>query len=151
MARNDQSFGQRAADALTIASGSWPTFWAFTAILFSYIVFNLIPLTRHDHFDPFPFEFLTLVLSLIANYQALIVMISQAGQARAQKRQEERDRVIQQQSYEMIMHQQHIMEGMVMLLEEYKENLVAASIADEEIQDTVDEILEKVNHERGNQ
>ena len=143
-----QSFGQRAADILTQASGSWGAFWGFTFVLWGYIAFNLMPATRPEHFDPYPFGFLTLVLSLIANYQALIVMISQAGQARAQKRQEERDRIIQQQSHDMLLHQEHIMQGMIMLLEEYKQNLIAASIADEEIQETVDEILEKVNHER---
>ena len=141
-----QSFGQRAADILTQASGSWGAFWGFTFVLWGYIAFNLVPATQSLHFDPYPFGFLTLVLSLIANYQALIVMISQAGQARAQKRQEERDRIIQQQSHDMLLHQEHIMQGMIMLLEEYKQNLIAASIADEEIQETVDEILEKVNH-----
>ena len=72
------SLGQRAADRLTEIMGGWGTLGSFTAITLLYLAVNTLP--SFPHFDPYPFEFMTFAVSIIANYQAMIVMISQKGQ-----------------------------------------------------------------------
>jgi uncharacterized membrane protein len=58
--------------------GSWGTPGSFTAVTLIYLALNTFP--GFPHFDPYPFEFMTFAVSIIANYQAMIVMISQKGQ-----------------------------------------------------------------------
>ncbi len=75
-----QSFGERIADAIARIGGSWGFIIGFFLFLIVWTVANTILLTR-DAFDPYPFIFLNLVLSMLAAIQAPIIMMSQNRQA----------------------------------------------------------------------
>ncbi|WP_439627325.1 DUF1003 domain-containing protein [Shinella sp.] len=75
-----QSFGERIADGIARIGGSWGFIIGFFIFLVVWTVANTILLTR-DAFDPYPFIFLNLVLSMLAAIQAPIIMMSQNRQA----------------------------------------------------------------------
>ena len=76
----EQGFGDRMADSIARIGGSWGFIIAFLIFLAIWAVANTILLTR-DAFDPYPFIFLNLLLSMIAALQAPIIMMSQNRQA----------------------------------------------------------------------
>lgn len=57
-----------------------------SCIIVLWILSNVPPLKRYLGFDPYPFQFLTLVLSLQAAYAAPLILL-------AQNRQDDRDRI----------------------------------------------------------
>ena len=59
--------------------GSWPFIIAFGVFLALWTITNL--LLRKEAFDPYPFIFLNLVLSMLAAVQAPVIMMSQNRQA----------------------------------------------------------------------
>ena len=59
--------------------GSWPFIIAFGVFLALWTAINL--LLRKEAFDPYPFIFLNLVLSMLAAVQAPVIMMSQNRQA----------------------------------------------------------------------
>jgi uncharacterized membrane protein len=75
-----QGVGDRMADSIARIGGSWGFIIAFLIFLAVWAVANTILLTR-DAFDPYPFIFLNLLLSMIAALQAPIIMMSQNRQA----------------------------------------------------------------------
>jgi len=85
------SIAQMVADWITWFSGSMP-FLILNALLFLlWIVLNTIPLGI-PFFDPYPFGFLTMVVSLEAIFLSCFVLISQ-------NRQEEKDRQRSENDY----------------------------------------------------
>ncbi len=91
---NEQSsFGDRLADKIAEVGGSWAFIGGFFAFLMVWVVLNTILLTR-EAFDPYPFIFLNLVLSMIAAVQAPVIMMSQ-------NRSAERDRIEASHDYEV--------------------------------------------------
>jgi len=74
-----QTFGERLADRVAEFGGSWTFLIAFGVFLAVWTVLNLI--LRRDAFDPYPFIFLNLMLSMVAAAQAPIIMMSQNRQA----------------------------------------------------------------------
>ncbi|WP_426017775.1 DUF1003 domain-containing protein [Brevundimonas sp. DWR2-3-1b1] len=74
-----QTFGERLADRVATFGGSWTFLIAFGLFLVVWTVLNLV--LRRDAFDPYPFIFLNLMLSMIAAAQAPIIMMSQKRQA----------------------------------------------------------------------
>ena len=89
---NTLSRGDRAADRLTIAGGSWPAVFIFTGILAVYMLANSLPWVRH--FDPYPFAFMTFTVSIYANYQAMFLQIGQRSQLMRDRKRDEETRVI---------------------------------------------------------
>jgi uncharacterized membrane protein len=87
------STGERLADSIARVGGSWSFILAFLAFLVVWCVVNTIVLVTRA-FDPYPFIFLNLVLSMIAAIQAPIIMMSQ-------NRQTERDRFEAAKDYEV--------------------------------------------------
>ena len=85
--------GERLADGIARVGGSWSFIVAFLLFLVFWTVANGWLLTR-DAFDPYPFIFLNLVLSMLAAIQAPIIMMSQ-------NRQAARDRVDATHDYEV--------------------------------------------------
>jgi uncharacterized membrane protein len=75
-----QTFGERLADKVAAIGGSWGFIVAFGLFLGAWAVLNTVVLVRHA-FDPFPFIFLNLMLSMLAALQAPIIMMSQNRQA----------------------------------------------------------------------
>jgi uncharacterized membrane protein len=74
------STGENLADAIARIGGSWGFIIGFIAFLVAWAIINVVVLTR-DAFDPYPFVFLNLILSMLAAIQAPIIMMSQNRQA----------------------------------------------------------------------
>lgn len=74
------SRGERIADKVAAIGGSWGFIIAFGVVLFAWMAINsgIIPRAA---FDPYPFIFLNLMLSMLAAIQAPIIMMSQNRQA----------------------------------------------------------------------
>lgn len=87
------STGDRVADSIARVGGSWTFIISFLVFLLIWTALNAWLLGR-ETFDPYPFVFLNLVLSMIAALQAPIIMMSQ-------NRQAERDRLDATHDYEV--------------------------------------------------
>ena len=74
------TFGERLADRVATIRGSWSFIMGFGAFLVAWTVINTVVLAARA-FDPFPFIFLNLMLSMLAALQAPIIMMSQNRQA----------------------------------------------------------------------
>lgn len=70
--------GDRLADGLTNAVGSWRFILIQSALLIAWLLFNIFSSNR---VDPYPFILLNLLLSFQAAYTAPIIMMSQNRQA----------------------------------------------------------------------
>jgi uncharacterized membrane protein len=82
-----RTFGEKTADGISAFGGSWTFILIFLAWLAFWVVLNTEILgPRNEAFDPYPFIFLNLVLSMLAAIQAPIILMSQ-------KRGAERDRL----------------------------------------------------------
>jgi len=83
-----QSFGDRLSDNVAAWGGSWAFILGFGIFLLAWTAFNTLVLAQRA-FDPYPFIFLNLMLSMVAALQAPIIMMSQNRQA-AKDRLEDR-------------------------------------------------------------
>lgn len=73
------TFSQKASDWVAMHLGSWWFIILQTIVLSVWVVVNVTAWLRH--WDPYPFIFMNLVLSLQAAYAAPIIMMSQNRQA----------------------------------------------------------------------
>ncbi|SCB56431.1 Uncharacterized membrane protein [Rhizobium aethiopicum] len=89
----EASFGERVADGIARVGGSWSFIIAFLVFLVAWTLINTAVLAS-GAFDPYPFVFLNLILSMLAAIQAPIIMMSQ-------NRQAERDRFEAAKDYEV--------------------------------------------------
>lgn len=69
------TFGQRLADKVAEFGGSWAFIMFFALLLALWVASNQFA-TAHA-FDPYPFIFLNLILSMLAAVQAPVIMMSQ--------------------------------------------------------------------------
>ena len=70
--------GQRLADRIAVFGGSWTFILIFLSLLLAWVVLNTLVLTRiGKSFDPYPYIFLNLILSMLAALQAPVIMMSQ--------------------------------------------------------------------------
>jgi uncharacterized membrane protein len=76
---SDLSFGQRLADKVSQFGGSWSFIIIFALVLVFWTLANSYVL--HRPFDPYPYIFLNLLLSMLAAVQAPVIMMSQNRQA----------------------------------------------------------------------
>lgn len=77
-----RTFGQLAADGVAKIAGSWSFIIIFLVGLLMWAFLNTEILgPRHEAFDPYPYVFLNLVLSMLAAIQAPIIMMSQNRQS----------------------------------------------------------------------
>ena len=77
-----QTFGERLADRVAQLGGSWGFITIFTGMLLAWVVLNTVVLTRYGGgFDPYPYIFLNLILSMVAALQAPVILMSQNRQA----------------------------------------------------------------------
>lgn len=90
------TFGQRVADRVASFGGSWTFILMFVGILVIWVVVNSFVLLRigDQAFDPYPYILLNLFLSMVAAFQAPVIMMSQ-------NRQAARDRADQAHDYEV--------------------------------------------------
>ena len=91
----DNTPGQRAADAVARFGGSWVFITLFGLVLVAWVVLNSLILSRYGNaFDPYPYILLNLFLSMLASIQAPIILMSQ-------NRQAEKDRLNAGHDYEV--------------------------------------------------
>ncbi len=77
-----RAFGERLADQVAAFGGSWTFIILFLIFLVGWAVLNTEILgPRREAFDPYPYIFLNLFLSMLAALQAPIIMMSQNRQA----------------------------------------------------------------------
>lgn len=90
------TFGERIADRIAAFGGSWTFILSFLALLAAWVVLNAVLLARSASgpFDPYPFVFLNLILSMLAALQAPVIMMSQ-------NRQSAKDRAAAAHDYEV--------------------------------------------------
>ncbi|GAA0272872.1 DUF1003 domain-containing protein [Alteraurantiacibacter aestuarii] len=89
-----ESGWDRLADSVARVGGSWPFIGGFFLFLALWVGGNTLLLASAKPFDPYPFIFLNLILSMLAAIQAPIIMMSQ-------NRQAEKDRVAAAHDYEV--------------------------------------------------
>lgn len=94
LAAKHDSFWDRLADGVARVGGSWPFIGVFFLFLLVWTVINSVVLAKGSAFDPYPYIFLNLMLSMLAAIQAPIIMMSQ-------NRQAEKDRVAATHDYEI--------------------------------------------------
>ncbi|WP_113338519.1 DUF1003 domain-containing protein [Rhizobium cremeum] len=87
------TLGDRIADRIASFAGSWTFILSFLFFLVAWMFVNAIP-AIFTSFDPYPFILLNLFLSMIAAFQAPLIMMSQ-------RRQEEKDRLRSQNDYQI--------------------------------------------------
>lgn len=76
-----QTFGERLADRVAQMGGSWGFILVFTGMLVAWVVVNTVVLVHASAFDPYPYIFLNLILSMVAALQAPVILMSQNRQA----------------------------------------------------------------------
>ncbi|MFA6284589.1 MAG: DUF1003 domain-containing protein [Desulfurivibrionaceae bacterium] len=86
------TFGQKASDWVATNLGSWRFIIMQTIILGLWVIVNITAWLRH--WDPYPFIFMNLVLSLQAAYAAPIIMMSQNRQANRDRLEAHNDYLI---------------------------------------------------------
>ena len=77
--QESSTFGERLADRVAAFGGSWTFIILFGVVLAMWVLGNTVILARHP-FDPYPFIFLNLILSMLAAIQAPVIMMSQNRQ-----------------------------------------------------------------------
>ena len=87
--RNNLTYGERLADTVANIMGSWQFIIYQTLIVMLWLGLNVIGFVYH--FDPFPFIFLNLVLSLMSTYSAPVIMMAQNRQGARDREQATRD------------------------------------------------------------
>ncbi len=80
------------ADRVAEVGGSWNFIITFVIVLAAWVMLNTLLATRA--FDPYPFIFLNLMLSMVAALQAPIIMMSQNRQAAIDRAAAEHDYVV---------------------------------------------------------
>ena len=113
------SSAQRIADWITWFSGSMPFLFLNAGIFIIWIILNTIPL-GFTFFDPYPFGFLTMVVSLEAIFLSCFVLISQNRQEEKDRQRSENDYLINLKS-EIEVRSLH--QKMDLLLQEQMETL----------------------------
>ena len=92
--------GQRMADWVASTMGSWKFIISQTSIIVLWITLNVIGWIQH--WDPYPFILMNLILSLQAAYAAPIIMMSQNRQAARDRLEAHNDYLINQKAEEEI-------------------------------------------------
>jgi uncharacterized membrane protein len=75
------TFGQKLADQVARWGGSWTFIVCFFVFLACWALLNSFWLTTQKQFDPYPYIFLNLLLSMLASIQAPLILMSQNRQA----------------------------------------------------------------------
>lgn len=101
---DDRTFWDRTADRVAQIGGSWAFIFGFFLALTLWIGWNVGTRMFGLSFDPYPFIFLNLVLSMLAAIQAPVIMMSQNRQADRDREAAEHDYVVNLRAELEIMH-----------------------------------------------
>jgi uncharacterized membrane protein len=110
------SFGERMADSLASAAGSWRFIGSFLLLIAIWMALNLVAAIHH--WDPYPFILLNLVLSCLAALQAPVIMMSQ-------NRLEARDRLRAENDFEVNVKAELLLENLTREVEFLKQALLS--------------------------
>jgi uncharacterized membrane protein len=88
-AKAERAKSDQIADVIAKFCGSMPFVWAHLIWFAAWIIINTMP--GVDHFDPFPFNFLTLIVSLEAIFLSTFILISQNHETRLSERRNQLD------------------------------------------------------------
>ena len=93
---DNRTFWERLADDVARVGGSWAFISGFGIVLLVWILVNVLVLGRYiaRPFDPYPFIFLNLLLSMLAAIQAPVIMMSQNRSAAKDRLQAEHDYMV---------------------------------------------------------
>jgi len=104
-AREERTRSDRVAETIANFCGSMTFVWVHVVWFGIWILINVIPLLRH--IDPFPFTFLTLVVSLEAIFLSTFILISQNHDTKISERRNHLDLQInllsEQENTQMLM------------------------------------------------
>lgn len=89
LADAERSFADKAAAFVATFCGSITFVWVHVAIFAAWLLFNTLP--GLPHFDPYPFTFLTLCVSLEAIFLSAFILISQNYEMRISDRRNQLD------------------------------------------------------------
>ena len=101
---DDRTFSERLADHVAAVGGSWGFIIAFAIVLVTWMGWNQLTKGRALAFDPYPFIFLNLMLSMLAAIQAPVIMMSQNRAAARDRQAAEHDYVVNLRAELEIMH-----------------------------------------------
>jgi uncharacterized membrane protein len=101
---DDRTFGARLADRVAAVGGSWGFIISFGVALVIWMGWNTLARVAHLSFDPYPFIFLNLMLSMVAALQAPVIMMSQNRAAARDRQAAEHDYVVNLRAELEIMH-----------------------------------------------
>lgn len=108
----------RAVDKiLDVTTRSWFAFWLTTTACVGYAIWNTA--TKYD-FDPYPFIFLTLLLTFFSYLQNIIIMTMQRHNETLQAVQED----LQRKQARYTLHLMEVIAAQVALLQPIKDTLV---------------------------
>ena len=93
---DSRNFWERLADSVAAIGGSWGFIGGFFVMLVIWVGLNVLILGRYvaRPFDPYPFIFLNLLLSMLAAIQAPVIMMSQNRAAAKDRLQAEHDYMV---------------------------------------------------------
>ena len=110
------TLGDRMADALADAAGSWRFIILFLGLIAFWMALNIAAAIHH--WDPYPFILLNLVLSCVAALQAPVIMMSQ-------NRLETRDRLRAENDFEVNVKAELLLEHLTEEIEILKKGLLS--------------------------
>ena len=102
--QDDRTTGQRLADNVAAVGGSWAFIIGFGVVLVVWMSWNVATRVFDLAFDPYPFIFLNLMLSMLAAIQAPVIMMSQNRAAQRDRENAEHDYVVNLRAELEIMH-----------------------------------------------
>ena len=89
------TLGERVADRVATVAGSWAFILSFFSVLVGWVIVNSVLFSKwvlgKEPFDPFPFIFFNLLLSIVAAFQGPVIMMSQNRQSVKDRAQAETD------------------------------------------------------------
>ena len=89
------TLGDRVADRVAEVAGSWTFILSFLSVLGLWVIVNGVSMSKwllgKEPFDPFPFIFFNLLLSIVAAFQGPVIMMSQNRQSLKDRAQAETD------------------------------------------------------------
>ncbi|THD64061.1 DUF1003 domain-containing protein [Phenylobacterium sp.] len=100
---DDRTFGARLADHVAAVGGSWGFIIGFGVFLTVWMAWNVF-VKGKVNFDPYPFIFLNLMLSMLAAIQAPVIMMSQNRAAARDREAAEHDYLVNLRAELEIMH-----------------------------------------------
>jgi len=127
----EQSVGDRLADKVAAIGGSWAFIIGFSMFMVFWAGLNTIVLAK-DAFDPFPFIFLNLMLSMVAALQAPLIMMSQNRQAK-------KDRIEARIDYETNAHAA----GEIGLVQDKLDLLINVLLSDKNVRSSVLDLIQR--------